>query len=326
MSEDRLFASVTRPSECAVLVAVPLSREQFEQDVAAAQTEIPAEHSRGDYAVRMARKDHYGGDLAKAWDEDGAVVANLCLKVIEDARSVGAHTYASATPETLSDAIRSGAHVIILIAHWKGSRILATDIRIPPFKEFVGGPRPSHRLQRTVWDTLNRGIREDGGRLRSSVIADQLNRLMCREAGYEIDDGDWLDFDEFMDGPEDRANIGAARDQFDDEFAGIVVPGNCLELRDGYRKGKAVAGMFPDHWGGLVELCVCTSMSLAFAIKQGRDDRRIITNERAKDPERCLPELRETLLRLASGTHEYAALRGKVFAEYTGILSGTGRP
>jgi hypothetical protein len=324
MPIDEMFIDPTSPAECAVLVAPPLTREAFESDVAAAQSHTPARQARGDYAFQLARKSQHDGNIERAWREDGAIVADLCNAVISDAKSVGIRVYETATAASLTDAIRSGARVIVLIAHWKGTRVTAADIRMEALDGLADISLARDAFECRVQDRIANFVRRTEGRIRPAVIADELSKLICSEAGYPVDERVLADLDTFMNSPERARAIGAIRDRIDAQFPDLLVAGNCLELRDGFHKPEAIASLFIPSWNGLVELCVCFSMVLALAIKQCRDDRRVITNEWAKDPERCLAELRETFLLLSSRRHNYAVLRGHVFSRYSAMLEQIG--
>lgn len=316
---DESFSDPTSPSECAVLVAPPLSREAFLEDVAMAQKTVPASRSRGDYALQLASKPQYQGDIDQAWLTDGAVVAQLCKEVITDAKAAGVRTYEAATTHCIVDAVANGARVVIIIAHWKGSRVKASDIRIKAIAT-IASTASTCVFGATIRSRLFELLERKAGSLRAAEIADELSKAVCSAAGYPIESGSFVDLDSYMNDPGRAGKIGAARDQLDALFPDLLVPGNCLELRDGLHKQNTISKLFVQEWSGIVELCVCFSMELALAIKNGRQDRRLITNERAKDPERCLPELQETIVRLSSCRENYAVLRAKVFRQYSSML------
>jgi hypothetical protein len=320
---DERFTDPTFPEDCALLVAPPLCREAFECDVRAAQLDVPAPQARGDYAFQLARRSRHEGDLDAAWREDGAVVARLCLQAMSDARSVGVRVH-EGDLSSLSNALRQNPRAVVIIAHWRGCRIAATDLRLDALPQTLDSLSRADPFERELRNLMTRFLDSAHGRPRAGVLADLLSRTICEEAGHSVPDDDIVELDTFMDHPERAALIGAVRDRVDCMLPNLVVPGNCIEFRDGYHKPDAIAAVFPEHWSGIVELSVCFSMVLARRIKQCRTDRRIITNERAKDPERCLPELRETFLRLTARKDNYAVVRAAVFCCYSSLTRGTG--
>ncbi len=319
MNTHDLFSKPTRPQECAILIAPPLDVNSFEKDVEMAAASIPARDARGDYAFRMV-KALPEPDVRKAWDKDGQVVASLCRELISDARSVGVKVYEEASQERLIQVTNERISVVVLVAHWRGSRVCDTDIRLSElWNALTAIQTSSDPFEQRIFNHLQSIVSNTEEIPRASEIADAISAIICMEAGYPPPTPD--DDDSFMDAPPRASAIGRVRDRVDKLFPDFLVPGNCLEFRDGYHKASAVADMFPPNWSGVVELAVCHSLYLAEVIKSGRDDRRILTNELAKQPERCIPELCETFLRLSSGDQNYIKLRLEVFAAYSQALS-----
>lgn len=317
MNKYDLFSRTTCPHECALLVAPPLDFESFEKDVEMAGPSIPPQQARGDYAFQMVRALPEP-DVKTAWLKDGKLVASLCHELISDVESVGVKVYKEATRQQLIEATNDGVSVIVLVAHWRGSRVGATDLRMEAISNALAKLQTyCDPFERNLFKQLDSIMSGSETAPKASVIADAISAAICEQAGYPNSRPD----DGFMNAPDHAGAIGAVRDRVDELFCDFLVPGNCLEFRDGYHKATAVAGMFAEDWAGVVDLAVCHSLYLAEAIKSGRDDRRVLTNELAKQPERCLPELRETFLRLSLGGQNYINLRLKVFTAYSQELS-----
>jgi len=115
---------------------------------------------------------------------------------------------------------------------------------------------------------------------------------------------------------EEASACATVRDALDATLPGVLAPGNCVEFRDGVHKAVVLSTALPDSWSGIVELSVCHSMGLALALRAGRQDRRVITNEKRKFLDRVVPELRETWLRLAGMPSAYVPLRACVAHAY----------
>jgi len=316
MEVPELFGRTNLPKDCALLVAPPLDLESFRGDVEMARPSVPARLARGDYAHQMV-KALPTPSVDKAWDKDGQAVASLCRKLIADAVSVGVNVYVDASRDRLTKVTRDNAAVIVIVAHWRGSRVAASDLRIHELENAMRAAQSSSDpFAWRIYERLDSIVSESGLETRASVLADAISVEICREAGYpdpRPDDG-------FMNGPERSTTIGQVRDRADALFPDFLVPGHCLEFRDGYHKAHVVAEMFDPGWSGVVELAVCHSIHLAERIKSGREDRRIFTNEMGKHPERCIPELRVTFLRLSKGEESYIHLRFEVFKEFSRIL------
>lgn len=279
-------------ADCALLVALPLEREAFGEDVAAARI-WDSRQARGDYALAVTI-DSGLADADEAWSTHGATVAMLCKDLINEARSAGACFISeTADADSFRRASISGASVLILVAHWKGSDIVRRDI----------GPGLGQRLRKLMEEPA------DAFEVR---LATQLNDFGFSTVG-EIN----LALNTFIQSSDDPAG---SRDELDRRLAGDIVPGGCVELRDGYYKPHELAHLISPAWAGLIDLNVCHSIRLAAALKQERGDRLVITNEAQKFPARCLRELREVFARLAVAGHDYLALRRDIFVAYSKLV------
>lgn len=290
-AEDVYWQRVS-PSDCALLVGVPLTHDAFLSDLAMATVEDAA-LARGDYAFRMVSVGH-SGDAEAAWKTDGLPVAELCRDLIDDACDCGLRYIGDqANRAAFLQAMRSGASVVLLVAHRRGADVLTRDIRsglLDRLRSLVADPT-SHSCMRLA-QCLNGIVPTDAKAMRRA-----LNTFIAAAPS-----------------PDD------ARDELDALFVSDLVPGSCVELRDGYHKDSEIAGWIPSDWKGVIELGVCHSTRLALTLKQERHDRHIITNEAEKDPSRCLREIREAVLRLALKPQHYVSLRAKIYREYSEVL------
>jgi hypothetical protein len=235
----------------------------------------------------------------EAWKRHGARVATLCKELIAEARAAGARFIAEAADAgAFQRATRSGAGVIMLVAHWKGSDILRRDI----------GPGLKQRL---------RTILEEPADAFEAQLASRLLSFGCSTAG-EIS----LALNSFIQSNGDPADI---RDELDRRLAGEIVPGDCVELRDGYHKPQDLAALIAPHWAGVFDLNVCHSIRLALGLKQGRGDRLVLSNEAQKFPARCLRELREAFIHLSARDHDYPTLRRNIFVAYSRLTGEVSR-
>lgn len=288
--------AIVAPSDCALLVAIPLSKEEFVQDVAMASLTDPA-RVRGDYAYRMS-SNAVDLDLNRAWDTEGREVAELCEELVHEARESGfAYVADSANREAFNEAFASGASVIQIVAHRRPAEIITRDILAPSCDEMLRNMTPGS----------DGAIIQLIDRLTSAAPA---SRTAIRRT-----------LSDFIQG---ASNWDDARDLVDQTFARHIVPGSCLELRDGYHKDCEIASWVPTDWSGVFDLGVCHSVRLALALKGGHGDRLTITNEAAKEPARCLPEMREAILRLRVAPAYYPTLKAEIFRWYSQMLRRVG--
>ena len=290
------FERMVSTSDCALLVAVPLTVEEFESDVLAAVVSDTSK-ARGDYAFGMARNVGVQG----AWNDNGKRIAELCECLIDDARRLGfRYVSARATGHTFAQAFGSGATVVLIVAHWREPGfIVASDLRAetPELVEKIAADTSDEFCVRLAMHRPSRPY----------TASDESATRFAR---------DWLLG--FI-GSFNERDLDGACDELDRRLAGSLVPGNCLELRDGYHKADTLVGRIPSEWAGIVDLGVCHSLRLAQSLKDNRDDRAILTNEHARYPDRCIPEMRETVHRLAAEPCQYIYLRSEIFKVYSAL-------
>lgn len=295
---DDLFDGVVTPSDCALLVALPLTFDEFREDVVAALGRNPGE-MRGDFAaVHSIDKDVRG--IEGGWHAFGAPTAAQIAELLQHAESVGVgHVVSRTDGSALNCVFQARPKVVILIAHWRSTGVRDRDL-VPRFASLA-----AQRLEGEAGDVaaslaavLQQVNLASGGSPRNRAVAAALNRWVREDGFIRVE----------------------RRLQLDCLLEGLIVPGEAVELRDGYYSAEAAAALLPSDWAGIIDLGVCTSMRLAQALKAERDDRRVIAGIEARYPMRCLPEFHETLLHLANKAQSYMPLRVKIHRIYSGLM------
>lgn len=224
-----------------LLVAVPVERDSFCQRVSA----------KSDFVGK------YVGNPARGWSDDYEPnVARPVNQLIDYASSNGAKVVRNATLSDLTGLVQRRS-VVLLIAHWKGPEIKVEDL--------PGDPD-------SLWPHL------DGS---ASPVAAWLRqeRVGRRSGVHEI-------LSDALDQPFPPPYVGAdiysesvitrrtrIRDDLNDLFAGLLVPGNRLELFDDLHSRQAIAQAIPEGFRGFLDLVSCNSMVLADYLS-GRHRRR----------------------------------------------------
>ena len=298
----------TSPQDCAVLVALPLTYADFETDLLAFSS-LDVRSTRGDYSARMA-----GENATLGWERHGSKISDLCNALFEIAALVGVDAYPQATLADISEAATRKS-VLVILAHWRGVEVMSADLKCGAYDELERHCSAfTSRVSVAVRLAVHRTKSASEGRFEPYRLADCLNEEVVLNS-------------EFGSGSSDDVGIGAHdripwwqirnRDALDDFLSPFLVPGNCLELRDGYHKAGKIAQALPQDWCGLIELSACHSSYLGSTIQRGyHNTRRMITNERSKHPQICIPELCETFARLPGSKKNYAAIRAVVFNSY----------
>ena len=301
----------TYPPDCAVLIALPTSYEDFVGDVEA----MP---KRGHYIWTVVR-DY--GEIDKGWEKIGKKVATLCLEVANVALEAGAKVYRQAGLSQLKDAARSH-RVIVIVGHWRRPEVHSSDFRVGPdiFLDHAtsSGGEIAHRIRdaRTI-DFEERLRHFSNVADQQAELASLLNERILKpiDATPSCGGGDLGEWEVFW-------SMTEARERLEKEFPGMLEAGNVIEFRDGFHKASVVRDSFPADWCGIVDFAVCHSEYPAACVKDGKDRRRVIFNRREKYPSRYLREITETFLRLPHGWNNYGALRSEVYRAFQRLSDG----
>lgn len=229
---------------CAILFGTPVERMQFDS----ATRNGPSDYIRGMLRGRFP-------DLV--WAEDYAHVAQAAQRLITTARKLDVGVYEQATLNDLHMATQLFKYVIVF-AHWRGIIFRQTDF-VADFQVISERLNRHPELQKitlgnkTTEDLVNafNGAMEDGQQLLETLppsLAEAGRR--SRVIGQTL-----------------------CRDLIDEALAGLVNPGNRLELFDGLHTPDEVeASIWPDFTGEL-DFGLCNSAALATFLDLRRGNR-----------------------------------------------------
>jgi hypothetical protein len=292
-----LFADPVTPGDIALVIGLPCDADAFLDDVAM-RSDIPTD-GRGDFAALQVNQFTPASERRALAERHAHLIEDL----LATATAAGvrlSRTFAGADLHDLAAAFQSGARVVIIVAHWRGCGFTRPDFAPDVWPRLSGRIADDDAaIARTLSDHLadaTEGVPPSPGRL-----ADLLNDFVARVGGEH-----------------DRSTVRDALDAF---LPDCFAPGNGLELRDGIHKSDLVADEIPADWSGVVDLGICESFRLAEAMKEGRQDRRILTNKKAKMLGRIVPELREVLLSLAATPGPYIPLKARTHGAYTDLIT-----
>lgn len=294
-----LFTDEIAPRDIAVLNGLPRDAAAFLRDLDLRRQQ-PTD-GRGDFASLQvpqfstsAERDALARRHAKLVD---SLLSTASASGISPSR-----IFEEADLDALAAAFESGARVVVLVAHWRSCWFSKSDFAPDIW------PQVSARL-----------VNNDQAIARA--LSDHLSSIdeeASPSAGHLSDL-----FNEFVTALGSEDDQGIVRDALDVFLRGCVAPGNGLELRDGIHKSSLLASIIPSDWSGVVDLGVCESFDLAQAIKAGRQDRRVLTNKKAKLLDRIIPELREVLLSLSTTPGPYIPLKAHTHITYTDLITET---
>jgi hypothetical protein len=299
------LATPTLPGECAILMGLPISYDQFKSDVAA----YP---KRGHYAWTICQQYC---DVDEAWHRVGKDIGDLALQLLDTAKTAGARVFCHAGLASLEEAA-SHHSVLVVVGHWRRPELHSSDLKVS-VKRFLDTatdqctPFLNWFVHELGADVRERVARFDDESDRKAEFVSLVNERVLAQypsfarltADARLEDTFWW--------------MTIAREKLEEAFPNQIWVGNVLELRDGYHKAETVRDCLPGDWSGVIDLAVCSSEYLAMIVKAERDYRRVILNRGEKYPARCLRELIETFLRLPQERRNYVPIRADVFGIYS---------
>jgi hypothetical protein len=282
-------------------LALPLDQEAFFTDYNAGPER--------DYVRSMVR-----GRLAReVWAEEGLPLAELCHELLALASGLGVRTVASAQLLDIGHLVRE-RKVITIVAHWRGAAFVGTDFIEEPIaliEAIRSGKDPvCCDLDRRLPSARIDQVFALPEARQCSELAEVLNDVVIRSdrplpGAVEKQNGNVpIVIDELSLRSRQRARLDAA-------FPSLLRPGNRVELRDGLYGPAPIAASFPEGWSGIVDFAICQSAYLAHEVKNGRPERRVITNLHEVVPGvrlRIQKELYRRLARRGNYANELTAL------------------
>lgn len=246
------------PSDCALAVALPLSRGEL---LAALESEHPSDFVRGIRARFPATPldtlcDGYADEVATA----GQVVAEARAAGVTIAPRAGLGDLAFLTARF---------SVVSVLAHAPGPGITAADILDPRglVETAKSGTSPDRKRVRRHLRWSGAGLDAGAAPLAATAIAAVLHALLWTHQAPGMR----------RPGQLDRTRV---EDAFPDTFARAPV----IELCDGLHSLAAIRGAVSRRFNGVLDLSTCTSIVLAEALKRSRDDFLVLATRRATHP------------------------------------------
>ena len=246
--------SVT-PSECALLVALPLSRGELLAELGSAH---PSDFVRGIRARFPATPlqticDGYADEVASA------------AQVVAEARALGVTVALGAGLADLA-ALTARFHVVSVLAHAPNPGITATDILDVQALLALAADGSSPDRKR-----VRRHLRLRGVNLRESAAAPAIAAILHALLWTHVAQG--------------TRRLGQLdRTRIEDAFPRVIAPAPVIELGDGLHSLAAIRGAVAPSFDGVLDLSTCTSIVLGEALKRSRDDFLVLVTGRATHP------------------------------------------
>jgi hypothetical protein len=185
--------------------------------------------------------------------------------------------------------------VVTVFAHWKGADVVADDV-----------PGTVAEFARRLTDAASGNSAE----LRAQLVAAAERRHVVDvlNAALHVPEAPRDGVTEVVEHADSRA--ARRRAEIDDLFAGLLRPGNRLELFDGMHDAAAVEAAIAPEFAGVLDLPVCHSTVIADYISWNRCwAPRIVQAPAAVDVEWAAKCVSGTLELLGSGAYDYLEAR-----------------
>ena len=253
----------THPRECALALAIPLTREDFLAGLHAGPEK--------DFAKSLERSRR-GAKNSFLWNDLYAPVAETALEVAGAVATNGVTVIPEATLCDLR-ALFERFRVITLVAHWRAAQFHAGDFLAP--RSLISRLRdPLDPIGQALFDILFDGQTtcmenappEDLHAL-TRTLTRIFNNVLRQGCLYEKPRAnarrEIAEYDETYHMYLNRKVIDAA-------FADVIAPGNRIEFYDQFRSVDAVNAAIPDTFEGVLDFTVCNSVLIGNQIKKQR--------------------------------------------------------
>lgn len=266
------------PRDCSLLVALPLQREQFIQDLdAACEADFVKHFSKG--RERLS--------VSGLWNLYEPYVS-LILDVIKDVSRCGVEVTCGLKLRDFYDCLPL-REVTTLVAHWRSPLFRAGDV--------AGAVRMAQVVDKRLLALTGVSCKDVG----VEELAEKLNVFLQDGRGLET--------------PGDSGRVGSLtrrlsmwhekRRRIEAELPQVFKGGSSIEFADGlFTIDKIVADVSPD-FRGILDLTVCNSVLFGDAIRKKCDHAVVIVNEQSSSLDFRFAAYRQIIRSLARAPRSY---------------------
>jgi hypothetical protein len=267
MSRPHSIQPPVNPSECALAIGVPITREAFLRDLGSPDLKDYASHfKRVNYIAKVS--DEYFGNLFEA-------SAKVARRVCDEVEALGVHVVRAADLRQLSDLLVR-FKVVTLVTHWRFMKLLPEDI-LGVHQLWESLSTPTGRVQSAVAQAVSKEdptlleatqapyVESDDFRLR---LANALTSVVvASHCAYKTSNKNTGA--ETVSAPNGTLER-LTRVELEQSFAGLIAPGKSVEFSDCMRGVSEIVDCVPTTFDGLLDLTSCNSVILGKAIKASR--------------------------------------------------------
>jgi len=294
------------PRDCALLLAIPMSKAEFLADLRTGADK--------DLAKSLERRLSCAGK--EIWQDVFSHLVRLIDEVAAKSAALGVEVLRQVRLSDLRPIIASH-RVITLVAHWRFLGLEPADILdVGALKDQVearasGAGEDQHPVESLLWAQAEIRNAES-----AQVLASAINRLLVSgQHHYQWVPGD------AKKGPCPEA--GLTRVLLEETFLGIIRPGKCIELADGLCSVWDFIARVPCGYDGTMDLTVCNSLILGEAAKRARPSTTFIVNRQPATAQTRVQLYKHVIGRLAETPMPYWEAVSMVHKALLHILENT---
>lgn len=266
------------PRDCALALAIPLTCQQFLDDLAHPESKDYASHVKRINEQKSVDEEYY-------WNEVYGPLARNVTKICNEVEELDVTVNRRLRLADLTDLL-GRFRVVTLVAHWRFTRIRPEDI-LDVFSFLEALQAPQSRVQQSLLQAFTERspqllngslsgytsteLQEKVAETINSVIAaaHALYRTGGAKGGAPVSDDEGLDVR-----PLDRLTRVAV----EQAFPSYIVPGRAIEFSEGMYSVEEILNVIPYSFSGLLDLTVCNSVIIGEVIKNYRPDCRVAVN------------------------------------------------
>jgi hypothetical protein len=257
------------PADCALAIAIPLTREKFLEDLASPVDASFAKHLRATHYQPGASEEYY-------WEMVYQPVARVAERICAAAKKLEVAVISNAGLSDFTELLER-FKVVTLISHWRFARIEPGDL-LDPFG-FLEAVKSRNTL---IEQALHRiFVNSDPELLHESIGSELANTRLIRILNEVIADAHKL-----YHGDDDNELTGTKRNEvylisanplerltrtaIELAFAKQIAAAPSIQFADGIKTVREVIDSVPAVFSGVLDLTICNSVILGEAIKNYR--------------------------------------------------------
>jgi hypothetical protein len=261
------------PNECALAVAIPLTREQFLVDLSTSEERDFVHHFRDERGLQRASAE-FSWEVYE--ENEGTFAETVCSEV----ERLGVTVRRNAKLADLSDLL-SRFQVVTLVAH----------LRFVPIKpEDIADPMRLLELlqsnQSSVHESMKEAFEQADPDLLQSKVARHLRDEELRSRVAQVINGVANMAQDRYSGRAESVELrthdgfdkSITRMEFEQMFPDCIIPASVIEFRDGMYTVREFLCAIPETFDGLLDLTVCNSVLPAGLIRRKRPSCLVVAN------------------------------------------------